>query len=243
LVYVGTGKYFETSDNTVPASPASPQTQTFYGIKDLCVKRAGTNDTCGSTSPNAARSDLMQQTILAEGTKGNFSVRVTSKNDANANGDPKKNGWYMDLLSPDSTAAGERVFVQALLRNGRIIFVTMTPDNGKCTYGGSGWLMELDALTGNRLNETPFDLTGDGNINGDDMGTLIDTNDDGIVNSSDDNTSISGKKSKVGIIKTPGIVSAGTVEYKYTSGSSGSLESTTESTSGGRSRQSWRQLR
>jgi type IV pilus assembly protein PilY1 len=240
LVYVGTGKYFETGDNTVPASP---QTQSFYGIKDLCVKRAGTSDTCSSTSPNAVRSELVQQSILAEGTAGSFSVRVTSKNDINVHGDPAKKGWYMDLLTPPSTAAGERVVVQALLRNGRIIFATMTPDNGKCSFGGSSWLMELDALTGNRLNETPFDLSGNGIISSEDMVKFIDTNGDGIINSSDANTSVSGKKSTVGIIKTPGVVSAGTVEYKYTSGSSGSLESTTESTSGAGTRQSWRQLR
>jgi len=75
------------------------------------------------------------------------------------------------------------------------------------------------------------------------MVKLIDTNGDGIINSSDANTSVSGKKATVGIIKTPGVVSSGTVEYKYTSGSSGSLESTTESTSGAGTRQSWRQLR
>jgi len=191
LVYVGTGKYFETGDNTVPASP---QTQSFYGIKDLCVKRAGTSDTCSSTSPNAVRSELVQQSILAEGTAGNFSVRVTSKNDINVHGDPTKKGWYMDLLTPPSTAAGERVVVQALLRNGRIIFATMTPDNGKCSFGGSSWLMEVDALTGNRLNETPFDLTGNGIISSEDMAKLVDTNNDNVVNSSDASTSASGKK-------------------------------------------------
>jgi len=103
--------------------------------------------------------------------------------------------------------------------------------------------MELDALTGNRLNETPFDLSGNGIISSEDMVKLVDTNNDNVVNSNDASTSVSGKKSTVGIIKTPGVVSAGTVEYKYTSGSSGSLESTTESTSGAGTRQSWRQLR
>jgi type IV pilus assembly protein PilY1 len=240
LVYFGTGKYFETGDNVVPNSP---QTQTFYGIKDLCVKRAGTSDTCRSTSPNAVRSDLVQQSILAEGTLGNFIVRVTSKNDNYANGNPAKKGWYMDILTPPDTAAGERVVAQALLRNGRIIFVTLLPDNGKCSFGGSSWLMELDALTGNRLNEVAFDLTGDGIFNNQDMVLLIDTNGDNTVNSSDALTSPSGKKSTVGIIKSPGVVSAGTTEYKYTSGSSGSLESTTESVSGGAGRLSWRQLR
>ena len=239
LVYVGTGKYFETGDNVVNVSP----TQSFYGIKDLCVKRAGTSDTCSNVSPSAVRSGLLQQSILAEGTLGVFSVRVTSNNDTTVYGDPAKKGWYMNLLTPPSTAASERVVVQALLRNGRIIFVTLTPDNAKCSFGGSSWLMELDALTGNRLNETPFDLTGNGVIGVEDMVKLIDTDNNGIVNSSDAMTSASGKKSTTGIIKSPGVVSAGTIEYKYTSGSSGLLESTKESTAGGGGRKSWRQLR
>ncbi|MEI6334686.1 MAG: PilC/PilY family type IV pilus protein [Methylococcaceae bacterium] len=239
LVYVGTGQYFADGDNVVNTSP----TQSFYGIKDLCVKRAGTSDTCSNVSPNAVRSELVQQSILAEGTSGAFSVRVTSKIDTTVDGDPAKKGWYMDLLTPPGTAASERVVVQALLRNGRIIFVTLKPDSGKCTFGGSSWIMELDALTGNRLNETPFDLSGNGVINSGDMVKLIDTNNDGIINVSDDMTSASGIKSTVGIVKTPGVVSAGTVEYKYTSGSSGALESIRESTAGGAGRQSWRQLR
>ncbi|AEG00551.1 pilus assembly protein [Methylomonas methanica] len=240
LVYFGTGKFFETGDNTVPASP---QTQTFYGIKDPCVKAAGSNTNCGTSSPNATRATLVQQSILAEGTAGDFSVRVTSKNDSNVAGDPTKKGWYMDLLTPPNVAAGERVVTQALLRNGRVIFVTMTPDNAKCSFGGTSWIMEIDALNGNRLNETPFDLTGDGLINSDDLVRLLDTNNDNVLNTSDASTSASGKKSKVGIVKTPGIVSAGSVEYKYTSGSSGSLESTTESAPLSGGRLSWHQLR
>jgi HSP20 family molecular chaperone IbpA len=54
---------------------------------------------------------------------------------------------------------------------------------------------------------------------------------------------VSGKKSTIGIIKTPSVISAGTKEYKYTSGSSGQLESTTESSGINNGRQSWRQLR
>lgn len=240
MVYFGTGKFFETGDNNIPTTP---QTQTFYGIKDPCIKAAGSNTNCGTSSPNASRSDLVQQSILAEGTAGDFSVRVTSKNDTTLIGNPSKKGWYMDLLTPPSTAAGERVVTQALLRNGRIIFVTMTPDNAKCSFGGSSWLMEIDALTGNRLAETPFDLTGNGKINSEDLVRLLDTNNDNTVNTSDAFTSASGKKSKVGIIKTPGVVSAGTIEYKFTSGSSGSLESTTESAPNSGGRMSWRQLR
>jgi type IV pilus assembly protein PilY1 len=103
--------------------------------------------------------------------------------------------------------------------------------------------MEIDALTGNRLNETAFDLSGNGVINAEDMVKLVDTDNNGSVNSNDALTSASGKKSTTGIIKSPGVVSAGTTEYKYTSGSSGLLESTQESTAGGGGRKSWRQLR
>jgi type IV pilus assembly protein PilY1 len=239
VVYVGTGKYFETGDNVVNTSPV----QSFYGIQDRCVKRAGTSDTCSNVSPSAVRSELLQQSIMAEGTSGVFSVRVTSKNDTTFNGDPGKKGWYMDLLTPPGTAGSERVVAQALLRNGRIIFVTLTPDNAKCSFGGSSWLMEIDALTGNRLNETAFDLSGNGVINAEDMVKLVDTDNNGSINSNDALTSASGKKSTIGIIKSPGVVSAGTTEYKYTSGSSGLLESTQESTAGGGGRKSWRQLR
>ena len=55
----------------------------------------------------------------------------------------------------------------------------------------------------------------------------------------------SGKKSKVGIIQTPGILSdpVEEKEYKYTSGSTGSIEMTVENPgASGLSRHSWRQL-
>ncbi|WP_372799511.1 hypothetical protein, partial [Litorivivens sp.] len=46
------------------------------------------------------------------------------------------------------------------------------------------------------------------------------------------------------MIKTPGIVGAGDVEYKFTSGSSGKIGVTREKGTGGKAgRQSWRQLR
>ena len=138
---------------------------------------------------------------------------------------PKSN---MNLTHPDMVIACEN---------------TMMPNNAKCSFGGSSWLMELDALTGNRLNEVAFDLTGNGLFNIEDMVQLIDTNNDGIVNGSDDRLSVSGKKSTNGIIKSPGVVSAGTSEYKYTSGSLGTLDSTRESVTGGAGRMSWRQLR
>lgn len=150
----------------------------------------------------------------------------------------------MDLVFPAGSPDGERVISQALLRGGRIIFVTLIPDPEPCGYGGTSWLMELDALTGNRLVSTPFDLTGGGTIDESDMLVgVVDTNDDNLIDADDSPMAVSGKKSKVGIIKTPGVVGAGEVEYKYTSGSTGEMETTLESVEGGGGRQSWRQLR
>jgi type IV pilus assembly protein PilY1 len=53
----------------------------------------------------------------------------------------------------------------------------------------------------------------------------------------------SGKKSNIGIIKTPGVIAGGELEYKYTSGSSGELEVTTETGADAGGRQTWIQLR
>jgi len=225
MVYFGTGKYFETGDNIVGVSP---QIQTFYGIRD-------------DSSAVDDRSDLIEQTIDAEGVKGDFDVRQTSENAVDYSA---KDGWYMDLVTPPQpgTAVGERVVSFPLLRNGRIIFATLLPDDASCSFGGSSWLMELDALTGQRLELSPFDLTGDNEINLSDQIELTDIDGDGYVDSSD-SVAASGKKSKVGIIKTPGIINAGSKEYKYTSGSTGALEATTESAPSTSGRQSWIQLR
>jgi len=154
----------------------------------------------------------------------------------------------MDLLQPPAASIGERVVSAPLLRNGQIIFVTLIPippvgnvaDVCGAAAGTTSWLMELDAITGKRLATTaaggsPWDINGDGMINASDLimvnGQLI---------------ASSGKQSTVGGVKTPGVISNGQLEYKYTSGTKeGELEVTTEkgggTTSTG-SRQSWRQL-
>jgi hypothetical protein len=104
--------------------------------------------------------------------------------------------------------------------------------------------MELDAVTGKHFSTTVGGLASTWDING-----------DGVINASDLITvngqaiAPSGKQSKVGGVKTPGVISNGLLEYKYTSGTKeGELEMTTEKGGGGGSistltgRQSWRQL-
>ncbi len=266
MVYFGTGKYFETIDGN-PANQA--RTQTFYGIWDRLQ---------GPTQLQTfTRAHLLQQNILEEdsvpfdtdgdGTPDDsFDLRLTTDNQLTwedpsgglPTGSPPSThlGWYLDLVnlqvmgggaSYGATPAqhkGERQVTNSVLRNGRIIFTTLLPNDTPCGFGGEGWLMEMDAADGSRLDVSPFDLNGDGVFNIDDAG--FDTDSDGTRE-----TAASGKKSKVGIIPTPGILSDSTTsckgckqrEFKYTAGSSGKVEKTVEdSGSAGLGRQSWQEL-
>lgn len=58
--------------------------------------------------------------------------------------------WYIDL-----PLDGERSVSRSILRNDRIIFVTLIPNVQICENNGTGWLMELNAFTGGRLDFPP----------------------------------------------------------------------------------------
>lgn len=216
IVYFGTGRYFATGDTTV-TSPVN----SFYGIFDPNDK--------GATSParvGDGRGSLLQQSVLATQTISGdgFSeeVRITSNN---ALTDTHK-GWFIDL--PES---GERQVSTPLLRGGRIIFSTLTPSSDPCGFGGTSWLMELDSSSGSRLAASPFDINRDRQFNSADFGTY-----------NSQNVPVSGRRSKEGIIKTPGVITAGEVEYKYASGTTGGIDTTIENSDGSGGRQSWRQI-
>ena len=219
MVLFGTGKYFETSDNVVVADP---KIQTFYGVRD--------------NNSEVSRTDLVEQTIIYEASATeagtSFAVRAVSANEVDY---AAKDGWYLDLVSPNSGTEGERVVDAPILRFGRVIFTTIIPSNQVCDYGGRSWLMELDMINGARLSYNVFDTNGDGIIDNADFIII-----DGVP------VPVSGKGSDE-LISSPGIISAGGgegtgLEYKYTSGSSGNIEVTTEH-GGGEffGRQSWRQ--
>jgi type IV pilus assembly protein PilY1 len=152
LVYFGTGKYLESSDNNISGAT----TQTFYGIWDR-----GLGETVTSTN-------LLQQTVDSTASKGGFQVRLTSNNaikwaTAATPAAGTHLGWYMDLPTQ-----GERSVNPALVREGKVIFSTTIPASVPCEPGNDGWLMELDGFTGGRLAET-FDLNQDGVINASDL--------------------------------------------------------------------------
>lgn len=156
-LYFGTGQYLEAADI------ATTGQQTFYSLWDQAVS---------PSRITGGRSDLQQHTINGPFTVSGNDYRTTS-NDAvdwappvNASG--TKRGWYMDLPT-----SGERAVSKPTLYSGRILFTTLIPDSAVCASGGTGWIMEVDAVTGNPLAGGPtFDVDGDGDVDtDDDLGT------------------------------------------------------------------------
>ncbi|HEX7964782.1 MAG TPA: PilC/PilY family type IV pilus protein [Gammaproteobacteria bacterium] len=222
MVFFGTGTYFLTGDNAVPSNPP---VQAFYGIID---------DKGNTAADQVQQSALLQQTVLQEKTVNGTPLRITSTNPMTSD----NQGWYINLDYPK--AQGERVVSDAVLDNGRVIFTTVIPQGTACQYGGISWLMELDIDNGGRLDVSPFDTNGDGKVDGNDFVSVDLVDDKG--NTVTVSVPASGKQSNVGIIKTPGIISAGTLEYKYYSGSTGAIGMTVESANSSGGRQSWQQL-
>lgn len=152
MILFGTGQYLSTSDIN------NRKVQSFYAVWD------------NNTPTTVTRSQLRQQTILAEVTSGGASWRRTSSNALDWN---THRGWYLDLVAPGSLvngeAEGERVVSTALVRYDRVIFVTATPSTDPCGSGGTSWLMQLSYTSGADMGEALYDVNGDGTIDGNDM--------------------------------------------------------------------------
>lgn len=123
VVYFGTGKYVESTDNTVP-TPAP--VQSVYAIWDKAD---------GQPLVPLSRSDLVQQSILQElvvnGPQEDKTVRTSTDNLVDWK---TKRGFYMDLPT-----TGERQVSDPVLRGGRLIFTTLIPNTDPCSYGGTSF--------------------------------------------------------------------------------------------------------
>jgi len=237
MVLFGTGKYLEADDKLL-----APQlVNSFYGIVD--------NTTSPVTYTNRA-STLTQQSILQEvavtrtsptGETVENELRVTSDLPLGAN-----RGWFMDLVSPRFGYENEKQVTDAVVRDQRVIFTTLTPDTDPCGFGGTSWLMELDLRDGSRLEISPFDINNDGTFDNRDM-VLTDLGD----GNGEQPIPPGGIRKKLdGILARPTIVSGefGTegkpVQYKYMPGSSGNITVIIENPGADSTgRQSWRQVR
>jgi type IV pilus assembly protein PilY1 len=211
MIYFGTGKYIEKSDQMTDGA----QVQTFYGIRDkLEVPTA-----------LVSRGTLFPQTIQDNGV-----TRITTTEITYDDCTTQYNGWYVNLPTP-----GERQVTDSILRNQRIIFTTMIPNTVPCSFGGDSWIMEFDAICGNRLKDSPFDLNDDQEFtDADKVG--------------DPPMAVTGIKSTEGIAPRPSILfnkGAGEPdEYKYISGSAGGIQRTVENPGDNtRGRMAWQQFK
>jgi type IV pilus assembly protein PilY1 len=219
MVYFGTGKYFEPGDNNVGTSP---QVETFYGLWDngsAITNRALLQEqtidfqdflTLDCVNPGASGCDKSAQQVRVVSSHptcyGAGSPGCTSTS-------PLKKGWALNLLKPPvPIAQGERAVSFPLLRRGLVVFPTVIPTPDVCGSGGTSFLMEVDALTGGAFTGAPFDVSGNG---------VVDIHDFVVINGV--SYIASGVDMGVGITKTPTVVESTSVDYKYSSGSTGQL--------------------
>ncbi|MDP2073163.1 pilus assembly protein [Hydrogenophaga sp.] len=119
LIVVGTGKYLETTDNSIPAAPANA----VYALLD-------------SANAIADRSNLQAISIDTSGNASSTAFTLGT-------GGGQKQGWYIDLEGH----AGERQVSDLVLDRGRLVFTTLKPGGGSCGESG-GRNFEIDVLTG-----------------------------------------------------------------------------------------------
>ncbi len=133
MVYFGTGKYSNNTDNS------DTQVQSLYAISD---PEGSASNYITLTVANRS-TELHAKTITTEA-----SGKRTISNDAVTATGPAvnwatKKGWYLDLKLTTGTAKGERIISKPLLLFDRVIINTFIASANACEFGGSGWLMEL----------------------------------------------------------------------------------------------------
>jgi len=137
MVYFGTGKYFEDSDNSVDSSDAQ---NSFYAVADTGVALTGDRD------------NILHEKELNQ----NGNDRTINNADVDWTQAEIK-GWFLDF----DTDMGERVVVKPILRFDRLIFPTLIPSAIPCQFGGRSWLMELIAVGDRFIGE---DLLGENSL-------------------------------------------------------------------------------
>ena len=157
LIVFGTGQYLVDGDKATTAQ------QTMYGMRDygaLSNTKAVWNKD-PRTNPNKFQVNAFDY----DSTTGARTIDTPEKTMSAID-----TGWLIDLGSPSPANDGERVVVNPKVRNNILFFNTLIPDDTKCSYGGSGWLMSVNLENGGTPPDVVFDLDGDGTIgNSDDF--------------------------------------------------------------------------
>jgi type IV pilus assembly protein PilY1 len=241
LVTFGTGRYIDTVDIALPSGPPDPNpnnsTQAVYGISD----KPGVNAT-------VTLSQLQQQTIVAvaTGPDGNDYRLSTHAVDPGLDnvisGDnaislvnyyANKRGWYVNLPT-----TGERVVSDPTVRGGRVVLTSVIPDSSSaCAFGGTGWILEFDAITGNRFDAAIFDTNANNVLDSSDYLTF--------AGQGTHSSNPSGRK--IGAIPAaPGFMGRGDnkgIEDKYLNQSNGTIEDVANRTKLIQARIMWREVK
>ncbi|MFZ6767545.1 pilus assembly protein [Undibacterium sp. Di26W] len=218
MVYFGTGQYLAATDLT----DTSPQS--FYAIWDNNAAVSG-------------RSVLLAQTINTTTTSGAGSTFRTSSQNGVASTmfvtPLNKKGWYVDLPT-----SGERQVTDPLLNDSNIVFSTLIPSTDPCASGGSGWIMELDAVTGNMITDPIFPTVSATTFSSTDVSTA------GVKTAAIPSTPrvINKQGVSYGNNTGSGTGSSFATEKKLTSQSDGSINNLTEKSSITQKRIMWRQV-
>jgi type IV pilus assembly protein PilY1 len=157
VVVFGTGKYLESDDRS------NTDLQSIYGIWDDGGAYLGTFNKADGTLSNQPKGiTLLEQTEVDFRTVSGHGLRTFSDNPVDWNS--THIGWYFDL-----PLAGERVVQSPLIREGKAIVVSFTPDMSPCSSGGNSIIHEIDAATGSRLNYEQLDMNGDRIVDAQDL--------------------------------------------------------------------------
>lgn len=162
LVTFGTGMYLASTDTS------STATQALYGIWDkgapVTASQLVTQSVLGTTKGPDTRD--YRFTTYAVGTPA--TVYTGDKAITSSLYLTEKRGWKLELPT-----AGERVVSHATVRYGKAIFSTMVPGTVNCQGGGDGWIMEVDAVTGNRSDLPALDTNADNQVDAADLLTWV----------------------------------------------------------------------
>ncbi len=229
VVTFGTGRYIDTGDT------GSTEGQSFYGIRDIGSAVGGLSNLVRqnivSNSATGADGNTYRLSTHAVGPATIDSPLAGDNAISASSYQSSKKGWYIDL-----PASGERVVSDASIRAGRVVFNTLIPNTDPCGFGGTGWVMEVDVMTGNRNDSPTFDTNNDLQISAADLD----------LNGTNDNASgraVSSIPAAAGFLRAPPRPGRPPFENKYVNTSSGSVTVIGETAGlGGQGRRSWRQL-
>lgn len=129
VVFVGTGKYLETTDL------ANTQRQSIYGIKD-----DGSTTTLDNPRLATGANTFVAQTMTSSGSTRSITSNVVDWT--------VKRGWYVDLDPAKANEGSERVNIGMQLVSGTLLVASVVPANSECSPGGYGWFNYFNYKTG-----------------------------------------------------------------------------------------------